>query len=323
MDKSTVKMRGAELVRGAERTGDRVRVLVARDLGLGHFVRRTLDQANKHHLPAFAGNLAFRALFALFPSLVALLWLLSVFHAQGLINALLNVASTPLPQAAADSIREQMRGSPAASANGAFPVGALFSVLVAVWAISATFEATMEAMNAMYAVEESRSFWRRQLTALSLSFAVSALLVGSLVLVVFGPRIADAARLGPVLRWAWAIGTWPVLLVSVLVAFALVYYFAPDVNQRFRWISEGSLIAAALWLLFALLFSLYFNNFVPYTEMYGSLAGIAVLMLYTYASSYILLLGAEMNQVIEMHDPRGKNEGEKVPDAEKPQQTPR
>ena len=98
----------------------------------------------------------------------------------------------------------------------------------------------------------------------------------------------------------------------MLFAFALVYYFAPDVEQRFKWISPGSIAAVVLWLLFSLLFSFYVNNFGSYNKTYGALAGIAILMLYIYYTSYILLLGAEMNQVIEEHIPEGKNEGEKT-----------
>jgi membrane protein len=100
------------------------------------------------------------------------------------------------------------------------------------------------------------------------------------------------------------------------VAFALIYYFAPDVEQRFKWISPGSVIAVALWLLFSLLFSLYVNNFASYNAAYGSLAGVVILMLYIYYSSFIMLIEAELNQVIEEHIPEGKNEGEKTPNVD-------
>jgi membrane protein len=102
----------------------------------------------------------------------------------------------------------------------------------------------------------------------------------------------------------------------VLFAFALIYYFAPAAKQRFRWISPGSLIAFVFWLIFSLLFSLYTSTVggSSYSETYGSLAGVIVLMLYVYYSALIMLVGAEMNQVIEWHIPGGKDEGEKVPE---------
>jgi membrane protein len=94
----------------------------------------------------------------------------------------------------------------------------------------------------------------------------------------------------------------------------LIYYFAPAAKQRFRWISPGSVLAFVFWLIFSLLFSLYVSVAGSYNQTYGSLAGVIILMLYVYYSALIMLVGAEMNQVIEWHIPGGKNEGEKIPE---------
>jgi membrane protein len=99
----------------------------------------------------------------------------------------------------------------------------------------------------------------------------------------------------------------------VLFTFALIYFFAPAAKQKFTWISPGAVLAFVFWLVFSLLFSFYVGNFGSYNETYGSLAGVILLMLYIYYSAVIMLIGAEMNQVIEWHIPGGKSEGEKVP----------
>jgi membrane protein len=169
-------------------------------------------------------------------------------------------------------------------------------------------------MNVMYEIEEARPFWKQALISIFLSLGIAALLIFALVLVVFGPEIggaiADVVGLGYVFEIAWNVVQWPVLLFLVVLAFALVYYYAPDVEQRFRWISPGSIVAVVAWLLFSLAFSLYveFGSF----DAYGSIAGIIILMLYIYYSSFIMLIGAELNQVIEEHIPEGKNEGDKT-----------
>jgi membrane protein len=151
-----------------------------------------------------------------------------------------------------------------------------------------------------------------------MSLAVIVLLLGALVLVVFGEPIgvtvADVVGLGSVFATVWSIVQWPVVALVVLFAFALIYYFAPAVRQRFRWISPGSILAFVFWLIFSLLFSLYMSIAGSYNETYGSLAGVIVLMLYVYYSALIMLIGAEVNQVIEWHIPGGKNEGEKIPE---------
>jgi len=175
-------------------------------------------------------------------------------------------------------------------------------------------------MNVMYEVEEDRPFWKVYGLSIFMSLAVIVLLLGALVLVVFGESIgvavADLVGLGSVFATVWSIAQWPVVALVVLLTFALIYYFAPAAKQRFRWISPGSIIAFVFWLIFSLLFSLYASTFggSSYNETYGSLAGVIILMLYVYYSALIMLIGAEMNQVIEWHIPGGKNEGEKVPE---------
>jgi membrane protein len=181
----------------------------------------------------------------------------------------------------------------------------------------------MEAMNVMYEVEEDRPFWKVYGLSIFMSLAVVVLLLGALVLVVFGESIgvtvADLVGLGSVFATLWSILQWPVVALVVLFAFALIYYFAPAAKQRFRWISPGSILAFVFWLIFSLLFSLYTSTFggSSYSDTYGSLAGVIVLMLYVYYSALIMLIGAEMNQVIEWHIPGGKNEGDKIPEEDR------
>ena len=107
----------------------------------------------------------------------------------------------------------------------------------------------------------------------------------------------------------------PLLLVASLVlsACALIYYVAPDVQQRPQWVSMGALIATVLWLLFSVLYSIYVNRFASYEDLYGALAGIVALMAYVFTSALILLLGAVMNQVIEASHPDGKSGGARAP----------
>jgi membrane protein len=173
----------------------------------------------------------------------------------------------------------------------------------------------MEAMNVMYEVEEDRPFWKVYGISIFLSLGVAVLILVALVLVVFGFDIGDAIAntvgLGSVFEVVWKIAQWPVLIGIVLFAYALVYYFAPDVEQRFTFVSPGSIAAVVIWLLFSVAFSLYVNRFGSFGA-YGSIAGIIVLMLYIYYSSFIMLVGAQMNQVIEDKHPEGKDEGEKT-----------
>ena len=300
---------GKRLLKRSERIANRVGVPLTWHLRLGDFVLRALKEAREDHLPAYASDLAYRALFAIFPSLISLPWVLRVFHATALASALVGLTSTALPAAATQVIQQQLSTVPRGHATSAPTVGVLVSLMAATWAISASFRTIMEAMNVIYRVEETRPLWLKYLISVLLSWTLTALLVAALLLVILGSRIANriatATGHGIVFHGVLVAGSWLSLLALLLGAFALAYYFAPNLKQRFRWVSEGAVAALLLWLAFTLLFSFYINHLAAYTEIYGALAGIAVLMIYLYAVSYILLLGAEMNHLIESSDPRG------------------
>jgi len=175
----------------------------------------------------------------------------------------------------------------------------------------------MEAMNVMYEVEEDRPAWKMYGISIFISLAVVVLMLTAFGIVIFGGSVggglAGFIGLEGAFTTVWSIVQWPIVACIVLFTFAIIYFFAPAAKQRFRWISPGAFLAFAFWLLFSLLFSFYVGNSGSYSATYGSLAGIIILMLYIYYSAFIMLLGAEMNQVIEWHIPGGKDEGEKVP----------
>ena len=318
-----MKVPGMQLIKKAESKGNEAGVPMAENLGLVDFFKLTYKEVNEDHVMAFAGNLTYKALFAIFPFFTFLLSLLGIFNATDLVTTMVDKLSGVVPQSATAFIKDQLLAIANSQAESAFTFGAIISIALALWGVSGAFRSVMEAMNVMYEVEEDRPFWKVYGLSIFMSLAVVALLLGSLVLVVFGEPIgvavADLVGLGSVFATLWSILQWPVVACVVLFAFALIYYFAPAAKQRFRWISPGSIIAFVFWLIFSLLFSLYASTFGgnSYNETYGSLAGVIVLMLYVYYSALIMLVGAEMNQVIEWHIPGGKDEGEKIPEADR------
>ena len=318
-----MKIPGMQLIKKAESKGNEAEVPGAQNLGLVDFVKLTYKEIDEDHVMAFAGNLTYKGLFAVFPFFTFLLSLLGIFNATDLVTTMLNKLSGVAPQSAIEFIKGQLLSITQSQAQSAFTFGAIISILLALWGVSGAFRSVMEAMNVMYEVEEDRPFWKVYGISIFMSLAVVVLLIGALVLVVFGQSIgvtvADLVGLGSVFAIVWSILQWPVVACVVLFAFALIYYFAPAAKQKFRWISPGSILAFVFWLIFSLLFSLYASTLggSSYNETYGSLAGVIVLMLYVYYSALIMLVGAEMNQVIEWHIPGGKDEGEKVPEVDR------
>jgi membrane protein len=316
-----MKIPGMQILKRAELKGNEAEVPVAEDLGLVQFFKLTFKEVSEDHVMAFAGNLTYKALFAIFPFFTFLLSLLGLFNATKLVNTMLNKLAGVLPQSATAFIENQLVPITKSQADSAFTLGATVSILLALWGVSGAFRSVMEAMNVMYEVEEDRPFWKKYGISIFISLAVIVLMLTALALVVFGSTfgggLAAAVGLGPVFQSVWSIAQWPILACIVLFTFAVVYYFAPAAKQRWRWISPGSILTFFFWLAFSLLFSFYVSNFSSYNETYGALAGVAILMLYTYYSAVIMLVGAEMNQVIEWHIPGGKDEGEKVPEEDR------
>ena len=318
-----MKIPGRQILKKAERKGNEAEVPMTEDLGLVDFFKLTYEEVEEDHVMAFAGNLAYKAIFAIFPFFTFLLSLLGLFNAQDLVNKMIENLSGMLPQSATKFIEGQLLSITQSQAESAFTFGAIISILLALWGVSGAFRSVMEAMNVMYEVDEDRPFWKKYGISIFISLAVILLMLTALAVVVFGGSIggglAAAIGLGSVFQAVWSIVQWPIVACVVLFTFAIIYFFAPAAKQKFRWISPGAVLAFIFWLAFSLLFSYYAGNFGSYNETYGSLAGVIIFMLYIYYSALIMLVGAEMNQVIEWHIPGGKDEGEKVPKDDQPE----
>lgn len=286
-------------------------------LPLRECVSRVFHQARKDVISALAGNIAYRLMFAFFPTVISILWLLNMANAGGLGSEVSDLVGTVVPGVASLPLKEQIQDAPQPQARGEFTFGVGLSLTVALWAISEAFRATMHALNVVYGVRESRSSTRRLLLSVLVSVVTMSLFVAALVVIVSGARLTAAVNesfgLGVSYQLIWWVTAWAVVVGAVLAAFSLTYYFAPDVEQRLRWVRTGSLTGVGLWLLFTALFALYVNVLSRPSDTYGALAGIAFFMVYLYSSAFILLLGAEFNQVIENWEPDGKSTGDRAP----------
>jgi membrane protein len=164
-------------------------------------------------------------------------------------------------------------------------------------------------------VEEGRPFWKVRGIAILLTVGLSAFIIAALVLLTFGPQlgrwIADLVGLGQVFAITWNILRWPVIVGLLILAMALLYYFAPDVEQKWQWITPGSAVSVIGWLLTSLGFAFYVNNFGSYNATYGTIGAVIVLLTWMYLSGLFVLIGGEINAEIEHAGQDGKDPGEK------------
>ncbi len=183
--------------------------------------------------------------------------------------------------------------------------GALsFGIIVAIWAASGGVRATMHAMNVAYDVTEARPAWKRYPLSVLYTLGLAVMIIVAAFLMLIGPRtigwLAAQVGLGQVFPTLWSWLRLPAAALLLMCAVAVVYYAFPNVDQRFRFITPGAVLAVLVWIVASLGFGYYVANFANYQATYGSLGTIIVLLLFFYLSAIALLLGAELNAVI-MH----------------------
>ncbi|MBE7373617.1 YihY/virulence factor BrkB family protein [Pseudomonas lopnurensis] len=285
-------------------------ILDTRGLGVMTLFKRTFKEFSNDDMSTYASALAYRALFSLFPFLLFLMALLGFLHLPEFFAWLREQASLVLPPVAMDQVNpviDQLQDQK----SGLLSIG----ILVALWTASVGVRSLMNAMNKAYGVEEGRPDWKLTLLSLVYTVGIAIMLLLAAGLMVMGPQVMGwlAEQVGlkdiVVLLWNWL--RWPIAVLLMMLVVAVLYYVAPDVEQDFRFITPGSALAVIVWIIASIGFGIYVQNFGNYDATYGSIGAIIVLLLYFYISAAVLLLGAELNAVIEHASDEGKDPGDK------------
>ena len=294
-------------------------------LSFKELAKRVYAETTDDDVLGRAAQLSYYFLLALFPALLFMTSLLGYFAGENsqLRASLFQYLSTVLPGDASKLVADTVNDVTNSSGGGKLS----FGVLATLWAASNGMGAISESLNAAYDYKETRSWWKVRLIAVGLTLALSFLIISSLVLVLYGHDLADAVAvrfgLGAAFALAWKVLQWPIVLAFVLLAFALIYYFAPDArDQDWKWITPGAIVGVALWLLISFAFKTYLTFFNSHSATYGSLGAVIILMLWFYFTGIAILVGGEMNSEIENEmakqgEPDAKEKGEKAPDAAK------
>ena len=279
--------------------------------------KRTYKELLEDDGLGLAAQLAYYFFLALFPAILCVIALASFLPLQNFTDEMVSSLGRFAPREMLALIRDQMVRLANGNDGGMFSIG----LLGAIWSSSAALVAMIDAMNRAYDIDESRPWWKVRVTAILLTVGMAGFIVLSFGLIVGGPQlagwVADRYALGTVFVTIWNILQWPVAFALVVTGIGLIYYFAPDAEQDWVWITPGALIAAVLWLVGSLAFRVYVVNFGNYEATYGTIAGVILLMLWFYLSGLVLIVGAEASAEIEHASPWGKAPAEKVPGEKK------
>jgi membrane protein len=263
-------------------------------------LKATVQEFQRDDALGLAAQLAYYLILALFPFILVLVSLMGTFGSAELASEVLGYFRQVVPEEAYGIIETFTANiiSGRAEAPGLLSFGILFTI----WAASGAFAALINALNRAYDVQETRPFWKVRGIAILMTLGLSVLvLVGVLLLVVgepIGKTVANIFGLGDLFLLVWDIARWPVALLFMVLTVALLYYFAPDVEQPFRWITPGGLIGVLLWVLASVGFNFYVSNFGSYNKTYGSIGAVIILLLYLYISSLTILFGATLNATL-------------------------
>jgi membrane protein len=282
-------------------------------VGWRELLKRTGSEVLADNCLGLAAQLAYYFFLALFPALLFLVALISFVPVDDLLETITGTLARVAPGEVLSVIQEQVLKIAQDKDGGLLTLGMLGTI----WSTSSGVTAIIDTLNQAYDIQEGRPWWKVRLTAIALTIALAVFIVASTVLVVAGPALADRVaawfHLGAAFAWTWKILQWPVVFGLVSLAIAIVYYYAPDAEQDWIWITPGSILATLLWLVISLGFRVYITNFGAYTETYGAIGGVIVVLLWFYLSGLAVLVGAELNAEIEHASPYGKEPGEKVP----------
>ena len=269
--------------------------------GYAGIFRRAARAALEDQITDAAAAVAYYTFLAIPALLLISVGVFSIFAGPGAIETILDKLGTVMPAEAVTLLENGLRRT--AEEGGGLTM-IVVGGAVAAWTASGAANAVMRALNRVHGTEETRGFVRQRLVGLMMVLVgvlAFAIVFGLLIL---GPKLSGwiGGLVGAegVVRWAWLLGQWPILVVGLLVAFGTVLFLGPDVkHRRWRFLSVGAAFAVALWLAASAGFAVYLAFFGSYNKTWGSLAAVIIMLTWLWLSSVALLFAAEVDAETE------------------------
>ncbi|MFC0058069.1 YihY/virulence factor BrkB family protein [Streptomyces actinomycinicus] len=263
----------------------------------GAVFKGALREFKDDELTDRAAALTYYGVLSLFPALLVLVSLLGITGRSATDSVLANIKKFA-PGSARDIITravEQLQSN-----AGVGFVMAIVGIVLAVWSASGYVAAFIRAANAVYDMPEGRPVWKILPVRLGVTVVLMVLAVVSALIVVFTGSLArqagTALGIGDTALTVWSIAKWPVLVVLVTVMIVILYWASPNAKVKgFRWITPGSFLALAIWMIASAAFAFYVANFASYNKTYGTVAGVIVFLLWLWTTNLAILLGLEFD----------------------------
>lgn len=274
---------------------------------------RVKNEISHDRISMVSAAMAYYALFALVPALSSVVLIYAWVSDPAEIAGHIAKAGQFLPKELMDTMNSQLGGL-ASKASSKLGFGAIFSLLIATWSASKGAKAIIEALNMIYEEEDKRSFIKVNLLAISMTLLGTVLAILAMGVIVGIPAITSFLNLGDSIEILATAASWVVLLGIFSFYLSFIYRFGPHrVKAQWKWVSWGAVIASVLWAVVSALFSWYAKEFGNFNKTYGSLGAIIVLMTWFYLSSFVILIGAEINAELEHQTKKDTTTGPEKP----------
>jgi membrane protein len=273
---------------------------------------RVKDEARDDDLSLLAGGVAFFALLSLAPALAAVVAIYGLVTTPEDVARQIDQVGSSLPDSARQVLSDQLHQVVSTSRSG-LGAALIVGIVLALWSASAAMKHLLGALTLINDEHETRGFVKMRGTALVLTLGAIVFAGVSLALITAVPQWANSTD-NEALATTISIVRWPVLAVLMLVALSVLYRYGPDRDEpHWRWVTWGAVVATVLWIIGSALFSLYASRFGSYNKTYGSMAAVAVMMLWLYLTATCVLLGAELNAELEHQTARDSTKGRPEP----------
>jgi membrane protein len=276
------------------------------DIGsIKHALSCTYHDIMRHHMLQVSAALSYYFVLSVFPGLIFLSAIVGFISLPDLFNHVLLLMGRLLPQDTMKLVYSVL-GDVLASHRGTW---LSLGMLGLIWTASAAFDSMIEALNIAYDVKDDRPFWKMRLLAIALAAIIGSLLLTSLGVMLVGPRfgewLASRLALSTVFAAVWPFLRWILAICFTILAVEVLYYMAPNVKQRFAATLPGAVLAVIVWNGLSFLLGYYFRHWANFNRTYGTLGGFIALMTWLYWTSFVLLVGAELNAELAKDSKKG------------------
>ncbi len=259
----------------------------------------------RHHTFQVAAALSYYFVLSVFPALIFLSAVVGFISLPDLFNHVLLLMGRLLPPDTMKLVYSVL-GDVLSSHRGTW---LSFGMLGMIWTMSAAFDSIIEAFDIAYDATDDRPFWKTRLLAIALGALIGSLLLAALAVMIVGPRFGDwlatRMQLSAVFVVVWPFLRWTLAICFTILAVEVLYFLAPNVKQRFGATLPGAILSVVVWNALSFLLGYYFRHWANFNRTYGTLGGFIAFMTWLYWTSFVLLVGAELNAELAKESKKG------------------